>query len=66
MVLWALLFLTVAVIASILGFTGVAIAISFFAKILFFIALIFFLIFLMLIIAQRMKARAESNPPKDL
>ena len=42
MIYWALIFLLVAVIAAVFGFTGVAIAAAGIAKLLFFIFLVLF------------------------
>lgn len=61
LILWAVLFLAVAVVTGILAFGGVAIAISFFAKIFFFISLLCLIIFMVLIIFQRIKANSENK-----
>lgn len=57
LLLWGLLFLAAAIVTGILAFGGIAIAISFFAKILFFISLVCVLIFVVLMIIERIKAR---------
>jgi uncharacterized membrane protein YtjA (UPF0391 family) len=44
MLYWALMFLLVAVIAAVFGFTGIAIAAAGIAKLLFFIFLVLFVI----------------------
>jgi uncharacterized membrane protein YtjA (UPF0391 family) len=44
MVYWALMFLLVAVIAAVFGFTGVALAAAGIAKLLFFIFLVLFVV----------------------
>jgi uncharacterized membrane protein YtjA (UPF0391 family) len=44
MIYWALMFLLVAVIAAVFGFTGIALAAAGIAKLLFFIFLILFVI----------------------
>ena len=41
---WALIFMTVALAAAVLGFTGVAVAAAGIAKVVFFLFLIFFLL----------------------
>jgi uncharacterized membrane protein YtjA (UPF0391 family) len=53
MILWALLFVCLAIITGILGFSGIVVAITFFSKILFFISLICFFIFIVLIIINK-------------
>lgn len=55
LILWALLFFVIAIMAAILAFGGVAVAISAFAKFLFYIALFCFLIFVCLILIQKIK-----------
>ncbi|MCB9726891.1 MAG: DUF1328 domain-containing protein [Deltaproteobacteria bacterium] len=55
---WALLFLAVAFIAGVLGFTGVAIAAAGIAKIIFFVAVALFII--------SMVASALRGRPRDL
>ena len=48
MLRWALLFFIVSIVAGFLGFSGIAVATSGIAKILFFIAIAIFLVFLVL------------------
>jgi uncharacterized membrane protein YtjA (UPF0391 family) len=64
LILWAILFITLAIILGALAFGGVAIAISFFTKVLFLMSLICFIIALLLLILEKMKTKAESQPPK--
>lgn len=64
MLIWAILFLAIAIIAGILAFGGVAVAISFYAKILFLISLICLLLFIILIILEKLKN--QKNKPKEL
>jgi len=45
---WALVFLVIAIIAGIFGFTGIAVDSAWFAQVLFFLFLIVFAIFLVL------------------
>lgn len=63
MLLWALLFLVVAIITAVLGFSGVAVAISFMSKVLFFISLIFFLVFFILVIVQKLEKHEDEKKP---
>jgi uncharacterized membrane protein YtjA (UPF0391 family) len=44
MIYWALMFLLVAVIAAVFGFTGIAIAAAGIAKLLFFVFLVLFVV----------------------
>lgn len=60
LLLWAILFLVIAIILGSLAFSGVAIAISFFTKILFFLSLMCFLISLILVIIEKMQKK-ENN-----
>jgi uncharacterized membrane protein YtjA (UPF0391 family) len=46
MLYWALVFFILAIIASVFGFTGIALAFAGIAKILFFVFLVFLVIFL--------------------
>ncbi len=55
--LYAILFLALAIILFILAFGGIAVAISFFTKLLFFLALICVLVSLILIIIEKMQRR---------
>jgi uncharacterized membrane protein YtjA (UPF0391 family) len=53
MLYWALMFLVIALIAAVLGFTGVAILAGGVAKILFFIFIVLFVISLIAHLARR-------------
>lgn len=55
--LWAILFLVIAIALGALAFGGIAIAVSFFTKVLFFISFICFLISLILIIIEKIQAK---------
>lgn len=57
--LWAILFLVLAIALGALAFGGIAIAVSFFTKILFFMAFICFLIALILIVIEKIKGREK-------
>ena len=59
--LWAILFLVIAIILFILGFGGVAIAISFMTKVLLMLSLICFLISLVLIVVEKMQHQKRSS-----
>ena len=48
MLLWAIVFFVIAIIAGLLGFTGIAAGAADIAKILFYTALILFVVFLIL------------------
>ena len=48
MLLWAIVFFVIAIIAGLLGFTGIAAGAADIAKILFYTSLIFFVVFLIL------------------
>lgn len=61
LLLWAILFIMVAIILGILAFGGVAIAITFFTKILFLLSFICFFIALILIFIEKIKAK-ERQP----
>lgn len=53
MLKWSLIFLLVAIVAGIFGFTGVSESSMYFAKILFFIALAVFVISLVIAVFRR-------------
>jgi uncharacterized membrane protein YtjA (UPF0391 family) len=61
LLLWAILFFAVAIILSIVAFGGIAIAISFFTKILFFFALVCFIVSFILIVIDKIQARKKYN-----
>jgi len=61
LLLWAILFLVIAIVLGISAFGGVAIAISFFTKILFLLAFICFVISLVLIVIEKIKAREKKS-----
>ena len=65
MLIWAFLFLAIGLITGFLAFSGVAIAISFFSKILFFISLILFMLFFVLIVLDKIKRSASSEKKPD-
>jgi uncharacterized membrane protein YtjA (UPF0391 family) len=53
LLLWAILFLILAITISVLAFGGIAVAVTFFTKLLFFVAFICFLISLILIVIEK-------------
>lgn len=53
MLMWSLVFLLIAIGAGILAFTGIAIAITFYAKFLFFVSILCFIIFLVLFLIRK-------------
>ena len=55
--LWAILFLVIAIALGILAFGGIAIAVSFFTKVLFLLSFICFLIALILIVIEKIQAK---------
>lgn len=55
LLLWAILFFILAIVLGIMAFGGIAVAISFFTKLLFFLAFVCFLISLILMIVERMR-----------
>lgn len=55
MLYWALVFFIIALVAALLGFTGIAVAMAGIAKILFFIFLVFFIVALITGYARRPK-----------
>ena len=57
---WAILFLILAITLAAFAFGGIAVAVSFFTKLLFFVAFICFLISLILIVVEKMR-RKEKN-----
>lgn len=59
LLLWAILFLVIAIVLGISAFGGVAIAVSFFTKILFLLSFICFVISLVLIVIEKIKAREK-------
>lgn len=65
LLLWAILFLFVAIVLFIVAFGGVAIAISFFTKILFFISFLCFLIALILMILEKIKTKEKEEKEEE-
>lgn len=61
LLLWAILFLALAILLGISAFGGIAIAISFFTKVLFFASFLCFLVALILIIVEKIKAREKRS-----
>ncbi|MBI5447273.1 MAG: DUF1328 domain-containing protein [Gammaproteobacteria bacterium] len=61
MLLWAILFLVFAIILGILAFGGIAIAISFFTKVLFALSFVCFLVALILIIIEKAQKREQKQ-----
>jgi len=61
LLLWAILFLVVAIILGVSAFGGVAIAVSFFTKVLFFLSFICFLISLILMIMEKIQRKEEKE-----
>lgn len=61
LLLWAILFLVIAIILGLLAFSGVAIAISFFTKVLFFLSLLCFLISLILVIIEKIQKKENDQ-----
>lgn len=55
--LWAILFLIIAIVLGILAFGGIAIAVSFFTKVLFLLSFICFFIALIFVIIEKIQAR---------
>lgn len=61
LILWALLFFIVGIILGVVAFGGIAIAVSFFTKILFLMALICFLISFILVIVERIQVKEKKE-----
>ena len=59
LVLWAILFFIAAIVLGFLAFGGVAIAISFFTKLLFLFSLICFVIAFVLFFMEKVKLKRE-------
>ncbi len=57
LLLWAILMIILAIVLGILAFGGIAIAISFFTKILFLLSLICFVIGLVLIFIEKVRSK---------
>lgn len=53
MFIWALLFLLLAIVTGLVGFSGIAIAVSFLSKILLLVSGVSFIIFLVLVLVER-------------
>jgi len=53
MLLWSIIFLLIAIATGVLGFTGVVVAVTFMAKILFFISILCFAIFIILFFIRK-------------
>lgn len=59
LLLWAILFLVAAIALGIFAFGGIAIAVSFFTKILLILSFICFLIAFVLLIVEKIKLREK-------
>jgi uncharacterized membrane protein YtjA (UPF0391 family) len=59
LLLWAILFLILAIALGILAFGGIAVAVTFFTKLLFFLSLICFLISFILIVIEKIQAKEK-------
>jgi uncharacterized membrane protein YtjA (UPF0391 family) len=61
LLLWAVLFFVVAIVLGITAFGGIAIAVSFFTKVLFFLSFFCFLIAFILVVVEKMQGKSEKN-----
>jgi uncharacterized membrane protein YtjA (UPF0391 family) len=61
MLLWAILFFLISIVAGILAYTGIAVAVTFYAKVFFFIATVSFMIFLILIFLRKASGNDKDN-----
>lgn len=61
LLLWAILFLAAAIVLGVIAFGGIAIAISFFTKLLFIASFLCFLIALILIIVEKIQAKERKK-----
>lgn len=61
MLLWSVIFLLVAIVTGVLAFTGVVVAVTFIAKVLFFISLVCLGIFFILFMLRRMKPKDDKE-----
>jgi uncharacterized membrane protein YtjA (UPF0391 family) len=57
LLLWAALFFVLAIILGVVAFGGIAIALSFFTKVLFFFSLLCFLTSFILVIIEKIQSR---------
>lgn len=61
LLLWAVLFFVVAIVLGITAFGGIAIAVSFFTKVMFFLSFFCFLIAFILVIVEKMQAKSKND-----
>jgi uncharacterized membrane protein YtjA (UPF0391 family) len=61
LILWAVLFFVLAIVLGFLAFGGVAIAISFFTKLLFLFSLVCFVIAFVLFFVEKMRAKKKHS-----
>lgn len=59
LLLWSALFFVFGIILGVIAFGGIAVAISFFTKLLFFFSLICFLVSFVLVIIEKIQARGK-------
>lgn len=59
LLLWAILFLVLAIVLGVSAFGGIAIAISFFTKVLFILSFVCFLISFVLVIVEKMQTKEK-------
>lgn len=66
LLLWAIVFIVLAIVLGALAFGGIAVAVSFFTKILFLLSLLCFLAGLVLILIERVMKKEMKDIGKDI
>lgn len=61
LLMWSALFLVIAIMLGIIAFSGIAIAISFFTKVLFFLSILCFMVSWVLIIVDRIQKQERKD-----
>lgn len=64
LLLWSVLFILVGILLAMMAFSSVAIAISFFTKIMFFCALVCFIIAFILVLVERIEKKEKEIEKK--
>lgn len=59
LLLWAILFLVAAIVLGVVAFSGIAIAVSFFTKVMFVLSFLCFIVALVLVLVEKIQAKEK-------
>lgn len=60
LLLWAILFLVAAIVLGVVAFSGIAIAVSFFTKVMFVLSFLCFIVALVLVLVEKIQAKEKN------